>query len=178
MKARRRASDIYKKQNTVLHRAFAHAGFPYVENKFMWLPLMNEIAQGAKGKGQSERRIEGLSGMTLGERHRLVNHFQQLGYRIYAPAVPAKIRDWKKGDPDINYEFREDPDPQIRMVYAIWNEMGYRPRTLRGLCLKRFGKDDPRWLSDGELRALVNIVKQKAESKGVGKYYKDRRQEG
>lgn len=160
---RRKASDIYRKQNTLLHRTFAAAGMPYKENKDIWLQLFQEA---------TGRTVSGLSDLTLGERQKVIAHFQKQGQRIFSPSVPANAREWKKGDPDIEYEFREDADPQIRMVYAMWAEMGYRPKTLRGLCLKRYGKDDPRWLNNEELSRLVNIVKAKAQGKGLGRYYR------
>lgn len=160
---RRKASDIYKKQNTILHKAMLRAGLPYEANKDVWLKLATDL---------SGRTVAGLSEMTLFERHKLINHFQQRGYRIFAPSVPDLVRGWKKGDPDVEYEFRPDGDPQVRMVVAMWVEMGYAVKTLRGLCWKLYKKDDPRWLTAGELGQLVNIVKGKAEKKNVGHYYR------
>ena len=159
----RKASDIYKKQNKALHKAFAQAGFPYEQDKHMWLHVMSDIAG---------RPITGLSQMTLAERHRLVIQFQNKGMRIFSPAVPKKIQSWRKGQPDVAYEFREEDDPQIRMIYAMWNELGYTPKTLRGLCWKRFKRDDPRWLTGDQLMTLFNIVKARARRKGVAVYYK------
>ncbi|MBN2060729.1 MAG: DUF1018 domain-containing protein [Deltaproteobacteria bacterium] len=162
---RKKATDIYKTQNTLIHKAMHAAGYPYAENKSLWLNLMNEIrAQG--------NDINGLSDMTLGERAKLLAHFQKKGQRIFAPSVPEKVRDWKKGDPDIEYEFREEDNRQVAMVFAMWAEMGYRRKTLYGLCFKMFGKDHPRWLDDRQLSHLVNVVKKKAESKGCGVYYR------
>jgi len=159
----RKASDIYKSQNTLIHKAFALQGYPYQEDKVVWLKLMSDLAG---------RPVGGLSEMTLGERHTLITHFQKQGLKLLAPAVPKKVRNWKKGDPDIEYEFREDGDPQVRMVYAMWAEMGYKQKTLRGLCIKLFHVDDPRWLKDNELTRLVNVVKTRAERKGCGNYYR------
>ena len=161
-KTRKKASDIYRKQNRLLHKAFASCGFAYNENKEVWLKLMTDVAG---------RPIAGLSEMTLSERHRLIAHFQGRGMRLFAPAVPKRVRGWKKGDEDVEYEFRPDDDPQVRMIKAMWSEMGYEPKTLRGLCWKRFKRDDPRWLDDEQLSRLVNIVKAKAQSKGLGVYY-------
>ena len=158
----KKASDIYKRQNTLIHKAFALQGYPYHEDKVVWLNLMTEI---------SGRPIAGLSELTLGERQKLINHFQRKGMRIFSPAVPANVRNWKKGDRDIEYEFREEDDPQLRMVYAVWAEMGYRQKTLRGLCLKLFRRDDPRWLNDEQIRHLAQIVRARAERKGCGVYY-------
>ena len=160
----RKASDIYKAQNTLLHKAFAASGLPYHDNKEVWLELMAEVS-GRKSE------VSGLSDLSLGERQKLINYFQKKGMRLYSPAVPVKVRNWKKGDKDIEYEFRLEEDTQVRMVYAMWTEMGYEPKTLRGLCFKMFKKDDPRWLEDEELNRLVNTVKYKAANKGCGAYY-------
>lgn len=102
----------------------------------------------------------------------MIRHFQKKGIKLFAPAVPVKIKDWKKGDEDIAYEFRQEDDRQVRMVLAMWAEMGYETKTLRGLCFKMFKKDDPRWLSDTQLRRLVTVVQYKAQQKGMGVYYK------
>jgi len=159
----KKASDIYKVQNRLIHKAMAAAGFSYNEDKVLWLKLMSDVAK---------RPVGGLSEMSLGERHKLIAYFQGRGQRIFAPAVPAKIRDWKKGDADIEYGFREEDDPQIRMVFVIWTEMGYRPKTLYGLCYKLFKKNHPRWLDDRQLSHLVNVVQQTARRKGLGNYYR------
>ena len=159
----RKASDVYKRQNTVIHKAMLRAQMPYETYKGDWLRLFAEIVG---------RPVDGLSSLTLGERHTVILHFQERGERIYAPAVAVRIRDWKKGDLDVEYEWREESDPQIRMVVAMWVEMGYAVKTLRGLCWKLFQRDDPRWLDERQLSHLVNVVQQKAQSKGCGNYYR------
>jgi len=156
------ASHIYAKQNRLLHKAFAASGFPYNIDKVVWLKLMTDIAG---------RAVGGLSELTLVERHKLLNHFQRQGMKLFSPAVPVKIREWKKGDADVEYEFRQSDDPQIRMMYAMWAEMGYAAKTLRSLCWKRFKRDDPRWLSNEQLMTLFNIVRARAKQKGVAVYY-------
>ena len=163
MKTVSKASEIYKKQNTLLHRAFAAVGMPYQDHKEVWLRLMTEIAG---------RRVTGLSRLTLWERHQVLAHFRKQGQRIFAPGVPREVKNWKKGDPEIEYGFREDADPQVRMVYAMWAEMGYAQKTLRGLCWKLFRVNEPRWLDDRQLGHLVNVVQQKAKFRGFGTYYK------
>lgn len=190
-KTRKKASDLYKKQNTLIHKAMAAVGMPYRENKDEWVRLMQSLIDenpprppfGKGGRVVNEsppgppltkggRVVKGLSDLTLGERHLVIQHFRGKGIRLYAPGIPENVRDWKKGDPDVEYEFREDEDPQIRMVYALWADMGYRVKSLRGLVLKRFKKDDIRWLSPGELSQLVNLVLARARSKGVAHYYR------
>jgi len=143
-KIRKKASDLYKKQNTLIHKAMAAVGMPYQENKGTWVALFEEVAG---------RDVKGLSDLTLGERHAVIQHFRGKGIKLYAPGIPEKVRDWKKGDPDVEYEFREDEDPQIRMIYALWNEMGYKAKSLRGL-------------------QLVNLVLARAKAKGCGHYYR------
>jgi len=165
MRQIKKASQLYGKQNTLIHRAFSALGLPYSENKEVWLKLMAEIAG---------RSVTGLSELSLWERHQVLVHLRSKGQRIFAPAVPVEVRSWKKGDEDIEYGFRMDADPQVRMVFAMWAEMGYRQKTLRGLCWKLFEIQEPRWLDDRQLSHLVNVVQGKARSKGLGKYYKRR----
>ena len=159
----RKASDIYKKQNILLHKSFGALGMPYQKDKAVWLKLMTDIAR---------RPIKGLSELTLGERHKLLVHFQKQGIKLFAPSVPENIRNWKKGDDDIEHEFREEDNRQVRMALAMWEEMGYKRKTLYGLCFKLFGQTHPRWLDESQLSQLVNVVKKKAESKGCGSYYR------
>lgn len=166
----KKASGIYKKQNILLHKAFAAQGMPYQENKEVWMQLAKEIVQSSKLK--AEREIEGLSNLTLGERHQMLMALARKGVRIFAPGVPASMKNWKKGDTEIETEIRMEDDRQVRMVLGMWAEMGYPVKTLRGLCFKLFRKDDPRWLSDAQLRRLVTVVQYRAQKKGLGVYYK------
>lgn len=161
----KKASELYKKQNTLIHKAFSVLGMPYGENKEVWLRLMADIAG---------REVGGLSELSLWERHQVIVHLRKSrgAGRLFAPAVPPEVRDWKKGDADIEYGYRVDADPQVRMVFAMWAEMGYRQKTLRGLCWKLFKVQEPRWLDDRQLSHLVNVVQAKAKGKGLGTYYK------
>lgn len=167
----KKASLIYKKQNVLLHKAFSESGFPYAENKEVWLELMRETAKRRDG----EPEIRGLSDLTLIERHKLIAHFQEKGMRIFAPSVPKMMWDWKKGDEDLEYSFTREQDSQVRMVWAMWTEAGYKPKGLRGLCFKEFGKSDPRFLNERQLNRLVNIVQNKVQTRGMGNYYRKRR---
>ena len=162
------AKGLYLAQNKVLHTAFAESGMPYRENKDEWIKLF----QGLAGR----KRISGLSDLTLSERHKLVVHFRTLGIRLFSPVIPPEMGDWKKGDLDVSYGFRVGDTPQLRLIYGLWAEMGYQQKSLRGLVLKRFKKDDVRWLSDAELDQLANIVVCRARSKGVNHYYKRNKQ--
>ena len=68
-KITKKASLIYARQNKLLHKAFARAGFPYNQDKVVWLKLMTDIAG---------RPVKGLSELTLSERHRLILHFRSV----------------------------------------------------------------------------------------------------
>lgn len=136
------------------------------------MQLMTELRVASCGL-----RVTGLSELSLAERHTLIQHFRQKGIRLYSPTVPEQVRDWKKGDPDVEYEFNEDEDPQIRMVHALWAELGYKQKSLRGLILKRFKKEDIRWLSPREKNELARLVAARAKARGVGHYYR-RKAEG
>lgn len=161
-KQSRKASEIYRKQNVAIHKALSALGMPYEANREVWLRLMTEVCK---------RPVTGLSELSLWERHQLVSEIRRKGARIFTPAVPKNLRDWRKGDPEISHEFRLDDDPQVRMAEAMWTEMGYPIKTLRGLCWKLFRKSDPSWLDDGDLTKLVNVVKAKAQQMGYGEYY-------
>jgi len=41
----RKASDIYKAQNTLIHKAFSLSGLSYEDNKEVWLELINQLLQ-------------------------------------------------------------------------------------------------------------------------------------
>lgn len=162
MKQKRTASEIYRRQNTVIHKALSALGMPYSQNREVWLRLMAEV---------SGRAVTGLSEMSLQERHDFIREIRKKGVKAFSPGVPRDLREWKKGDPEKVQEFRKDPDPQVRMVFSMWSEMGYPEKTLRGLCWKLFHRDDPSWLDDRQLRHLVNVVKAKAQRRGYGVYY-------
>lgn len=161
-KTRTKATDIYTKQNKALHKLFAAKALPYKENKDVWTSLFSDVVN---------REVAGLSDLTLGERHKVIAHFQSQGHKLFAPAVPMEMRAWKKGDTEIECERRKADDRQIRMVEAMWAEMGYEPKTLRGLCRKLFGTEEPLWLDQAQKRHLVNVVKKKAGEKGFGNYF-------
>ncbi len=156
------ASELYGQQNKLLHKGFVAAGMPYREHKEEWLDVASSLAK---------RKIAGLSEMTLHERNRLLAYISRRGIRLFTPGIPGEMRDWKKGDGELRQTYARSDDSQIRYAEAMWLSMGYRRKTLYGLCLKRFGKAHPEWLEPYELNLLVNIVAQKAKSKGMLSYY-------
>ena len=162
-----KASSVYAHQNKLLHRGFVAAGMPYKEYKDDWLGVASSLAK---------RPIAGLSEMTLHERNRLLVYISRRGVKLFTPSIPADMRDWKKGDGEKTQNYTQSDDRQIRYAEAVWANMGYRRKTLYGLCLKRFGKAHPEWLEPDELNLLVNIVCQKAKSKGMLDYHGGKRE--
>ncbi len=157
-----RASELYEKQNRVFHQGVARAGLPYQEYKSDWLAIASQIAK---------RPIASISEMTLWERGRLLDHLQSRGVRLYTPGVPEEMKEWKKGDPDMERTYGQSDDSQIRYIEALWANMGYRRKTLWGLCFKLFKKERPEWLTMKQLCHLVNVVEQKAKSKRMWHYH-------
>ncbi len=157
-----KASDLYDKQNKLLHKGFVAAGLPYKDYKEDWLEVAGSLCK---------RNIEGLSDMTLHERDMLLGYVARKGVELHTPSVPYRMRDWKKGAKEAEVTYQRSGDSQVRYAEALWANMGYQRKTLYGLCLKRFGKAHPDWLKPQELNQLVNIVAQKAKSKGMLNYY-------
>lgn len=157
-----KASELYSRQNKLLHKGFVAAGMPYREYKEEWLDVASSLAK---------RKINSLSKMTLHERNRLMAYMARRGIRLFTPGIPGEMRDWVKGDRDLTRTYGRSNDRQIRYAEALWANMGYQRKTLYGLCLKRFGQSHPEWLEPSQLNQLVNIVAQKAKSKGMLNYY-------
>ncbi len=158
------ASEIYAQQNKILHMAMAKAGYPYHSNPEVWQGLMTE----AEG-----RPVKGLSGMTLGGRDRLLKALQKKysRKRIYNPAVPKRLRDWEKGDPEKGYTVRQEEDGQLRMIFALWAELGYEPSQLREMIRRMFKREDVRWLDGKERIVLLNVLRCKLGDKGQAEVY-------
>ena len=157
-----KASELYLRQNTLLHKGFDAAGMPYREHKDEWMDVATSLAK---------RSITSLSQMTLHERNRLMAYMSRRGIQLFTPGIPGEMRGWKKGDRDIEVSYVRSDDRQIRYAENVWQNMGYKRKSLYGLCFKRFGKGHPEWLEPHELNQLVKIVTGKAKSKGMLHYY-------
>jgi hypothetical protein len=160
----RRASEIYTQQNKILHMAMARAGYPYHRDPEVWLGMMT------KAEGQP---VSGLSKMTLGGRDRLIKALQQKysRKRIYNPPVPKRLHSWKKGDPERSYTIRQEEDGQLRMIFALWVELGYEPDQLREMVKRMFRREDVRWLDGKEKIILLNVLRGKLQKKGQPEVY-------
>ncbi|RJP82777.1 MAG: DUF1018 domain-containing protein [Desulfobacteraceae bacterium] len=152
------ASEIYKQQNKILHYAFNQIGIPYNLNKKYWANLFSKALNS---------NVEGLSGLSLHERNLAIAHLRKLGLKLLNPAIPEDLRAWRKGEKDISFEIREEKNPQIRMIKALWVELGYEPSKITGLVKRMFKIDDIRWLSQEQLSSLLNTIKYKLNRQNV-----------
>jgi hypothetical protein len=160
---RKTARQIYFQQNRILHQAFTATGMPYKENREYWALVFEETVKHACG----------LSALTLGERRRMIRHLQAQGLRLFNPGVPKTMRDWKKGDKDLAMETIREQDPQLRLIHALWGELGYEPKKLRGLVERRYGLQSVRWLNDMQRTALVNYLRYRLQRAGEpAQYYR------
>ncbi len=89
----RPASVVYNQQNRSIHKALAAMGMPYTEYRQELLETFTRVL-GRK------RIIDGISGLTLGQRHKILKHFKNKGIRVMNPPVGRHIWSWRKGDPD------------------------------------------------------------------------------
>lgn len=148
-KKKKSTSDVYGKQNRLLHGIFSSLGYPYNDERGYWLPILSDIL---------EKRVSGLSGLTLGERDRIIREFSKRypEAAIHAPWVPYNMRAWKKGNADID----EGSGRQLYVLREAIKEaapdLPDRERRLRGLCQKHGGVDRPEWCFD--VRVLKQIL--------------------
>ena len=160
----RKASEIYFIQNKILHKVFMELGMPYEQEKEYWLVVIKNVIG---------REVSGLSDMTLGERDKFIKYLQKTckNLRIYNPPVPKSLRNWKKGKEEISFTFREEKDDVLRMILAIWAELGYVPKELRKLVKNMFKVDDVRWLKPKDMDKLLRFLIMRAKKKDVFMHY-------
>lgn len=159
------AEEIYQAQNHRFHKAFNALRHPYARHKSDWCVFFSQVVG---------REIMGLSDMTLGERDKVIKDMQQKYsmLRIFNPAVPQSLRGWKKGDPVAGYTPRKEGDPQLRMILALWAELGQEPGTVNGVVKTRYGVDDLRFMDAKMRRGFINYLKGRLKVAGrPAKYY-------
>ena len=147
------AAEIYKRQNSIIHRAITHAGLNYSSDREIILGHIKEAT----------RKDCGLSGLTLGERNRLIRHLARVwGMDVWAPALPKTLYGWKKGDDEASFQ-EKTINPAVkyaswkRFILAMWTSLGYEPASLDSRCRKQFKIDRFEWVNDPE---QLNILTQ------------------
>ena len=158
------AESIYAGQNKALHKAMTTlAGMPYSGNKEYWCGIFSDLLN---------RRVKGLSDLTLGERNFILNQFQAKypGEITYNPAVPNSLKDWQKGDQPNGYTQRL-PKPgekkrQLKYILALWGNLGYEPAAIRTMIKKRYSVDDLQFLEYKQISACIGYLKFRCEQAG------------
>jgi len=89
----RTATTVYNQQNRSIHKALGLLRMPYDEYKAELLDTFTQVL-GRK------RTIAGISGLTLGQRYKIIKHLKGKGLRVMNPPVGRHIWSWRKGDPD------------------------------------------------------------------------------
>lgn len=187
---RKSAEEIYRQQNTFLHRAMSHTGLPYQANKEEWLVRITMIIG---------REVQGLSALTLGERDLVLKRLQEAyravpgatdrrgpvaspnegtlaeslavgtsdpQTRIKNPAVPRTLRDWKKGDAPADMAFKWSKDPQVRLILALWAELGQESDTVRRVIKARYGVDDLTFMDGKQRQQFIGYLKARLKAAG------------
>ena len=157
--------EIYMEQNKVIHAVLRRLGFNYKDDKDLVLCHVKEVAGKEKG----------LSELTLSERQALLRHIARLWkVEIANPAVPARYRDWKKGDPEIEDTrvgfkvFNGVRARQKRYIMWLWTSLGYAPEKIDKRVKKQFGIDRLEWLNDPhDLHILITDLQERAKSAGI-----------
>jgi len=151
-----KASELYARQNKLLHQAFSSKGMPYDDNKDYWL----EVFIGVIG-----RIIKSLSDMTLGERSSVLSQMSTGGLKIYNPFVPRAWDSWKKGDPEPEGDVTNRPlevaagkRAMVGKVKAILTDRRLPWSYADEIAKKRFGVDFVEWLEPGDLHKVVQML--------------------
>lgn len=149
-------TDVYARQNKLIHQAFTMKGMPYEANKEHWLDVIISLIG---------RVITSLSEMTLGERSTFLWHMASSGLKIYNPFVPRAWESWKKGDPEPTADVTQRPMKvargkmaMIRKVGAILADMRLPWSYADEMAKSRFKVDFVEWLESGDLHKVVQML--------------------
>lgn len=157
------ASEIYNRQNKLIHRAFADIGMPYIENRDVWVNRCKSLCK---------RNVQGLSDMTLHERRGLIDHLKKQGAKLSNPFVYQKIKDWKKHNPDITVSnksggygypgrpaqhYFDDPEkgPMLKKVEALLADAKRPWNYVHSMAKHMAGVDRVEWCNPHNLHKIV-----------------------
>jgi len=158
----RTATTVYDQQNRSIHKALAMLKMPYKDYREELLDTFTQVL-GRK------RTITGISGLSLGDRHRIIKHFKTKGMRIMNPPVGKHLWRWKKGQQDQKDEGRGDvkfePDrpmkipaekrPLVGKVHAILADLKLPWSYADGIAKQMHGIQFVEWCSKKQLNDVV-----------------------
>ena len=155
------AEVIYSQQNKAIHMALKALSMSYSDHKTELCALYGEI---------TGREVTGLSDLTLGERDRLIRHYQSKGLKLFKPFVQKSLMGWRKGAAetasDESARPMAVPDEKKRMIGkigAILADMALPWTYADGIANRMFGIRFVEWCSEGQLHKIVvaMVVKQR-----------------
>lgn len=158
----RTAKTVYSQQNRSIHKALAMLGMPYNDYREELLDTFTRVL-GRK------RTISGISGLTLGDRYRIIKHFKTKGMRIMNPPVGKHLWRWKKGQPDQPDEGRSydkfEPDrpmkvpaekrPLVGKIHAVLADLKLPWSYADGIAKQMHGVQFVEWCSKDQLNNVV-----------------------
>lgn len=150
------ASEVYRKQNVTIHRAMDQLGYPYDDNKEMWLKRIEALLN-------LKQEIDSIKELTLGERGRFIRALIESGAQVYNPWVPPSMQKWKHGDPEHGTVSRPLRVPRekygfVRKIHAILTELKLPWAYVDKIAKERGNVEFVEWLPTAELEAVMKMM--------------------
>jgi uncharacterized protein DUF1018 len=169
------ASEIYSRQNRVIHKALTALDMPYHECKQDWIDLIKSLLH--------KKNITGLTSLMLSERRRFIQYLHGQGLTLYNPGVPKVMTKWRKGDEEIIKKSRKsnscntypgrpknmnDPEKgkMLKKIEAILAEAGRPWSYVHTMTKRMFGLDRVEWCHPGQLHKLISSLMYDAKRHG------------
>ena len=168
----RTATAIYNQQNRSIHKALASMGMPYNEYKPELLATFTQVL-GIK------RGIDGISGLTLGQRHKILKHLKCKGLRVMNPPVGRHLWGWRKGDsngeskgvdsrfePNRPMKVPAERQPLVGKVHAVLADLKLPWAYADSVAQRMHGVRIVEWCSPEQLHAVVTalVIKQRRQN--------------
>ena len=173
----RTATTVYKQQNRSIHKALSMLRMPYNEYKDELLSTFAEVL-GRK------RPLDGISGLTLGERYRIIKHFKVKGIRVMNPPVGKHLWRWRKGDSDQQDEKRgyakyepgrplavpDEKQPLVGKIHAILADLKLPWSYADSIAKQMHGVRVVEWCTKDQLNdVVIAMVAEQRKQYGKGK---------
>ncbi len=151
------AKDLYLLQNTILHKAFSKIGYPYEQNKDLWMDVCAKLFN---------RRVNSLKTLCLYERYRLIGHLKSKGCDVTNPFVPKHVSAWKITD-DKDIKVKPDARPSgkalsqpgkskmMSKIEAFILEAGRPWEYVHSMAKRMYGVDRIEWCTPDQLHAII-----------------------